>query len=359
MGSLPFGFSRFPWGAVIKAAAVGAVLCVLPPLFVLVFSDGPHLVASLQKLSKELLILCSFMVLAAWLCHSLRVQLLVRTLGYRCSWRYAVATALAMEFGIAVTPGGVGGGAFKAAFLRKLGMPLSESIGLIATDILFDGFFLGAAAIAGLSAVGSDPRWQNILASLSLSRLAEELSWLVTAVAAVVLIGLYWARKTPLRLKGSPDQGHHGGGLGSEVRRLDGFGEAIRRGWRVAPRLFRENATVCAVCILLAFLQGSCRYGILPLLVHSFGPTVSVLPLVPIQALLWALSLGLVAPGGGGSVEIISLVFLRTMLPGESVAIVVLAWRFLTYHLNWIVGSVAFLGGSARSLFGSEERITS
>ncbi len=141
MALQPSGVSHVPWGSLVKAVAVGTVLCVLPPLFVAVFSDGPRLAASFQKLSRDRIVFSSCMVLVAWLCHSFRVQLMVRTLGYRCSWGYAVATAMAMEFGIAVTPGGVGGGAFKAAFLRKLGMPLSESLGLIATDILFDGFF--------------------------------------------------------------------------------------------------------------------------------------------------------------------------------------------------------------------------
>ncbi len=178
----------------------------------------------------------------------------------------------------------------------------------------------------------------------------------MTATAAFVFIGLYWTRRNRSRLGGPANQGDPDDARVVGHRWFGRLREALQRGCRVAPRFFRENATVSALCIVLAFVQGSCRYGILPLLVLSFGPPVSVLPLVPIQALLWALSLVLVVPGGGGSVEIISLVFLSTMLPSENVAVVVLVWRFLTYHLNWIIGLIAFLGGSARSLFGSEER---
>lgn len=336
---------------------MGAALCVLPPLGILVFSDGPKLLESFHGLSPGLLALCFSMVFAAWLCHSLRVYIMVRSLGHRLSWSYAIATAMAMEFGIAVTPGGVGGGALKAAFLGRLGMTVGDSLGLIATDVLFDGVFVVLAGAAGVWAVSQDPWWQNMVAALSLHRVPKELLGLSAAAAGFLLIGLWWATKGRMRRNGClvrTHGAHEEAGTGRGV--FGRLGEILGRGSVVAPRLFKESAAFAGLCVLLALIQGFCRYGVLPLLVSSFDPGVAVLPLVPLQALVWGLSLLLVLPGGGGSVEIISLIFLRAMLPVEHVGVVVLVWRFFTYHLNWIIGGVTVVCGSTRSPVGSRER---
>ncbi len=350
-----FGLSRFSGRTLIKAAAMGAALCVLPPAGVLVFSEGPKLLESFRRLSPGLFALSLFMVFTAWMCHSLRVYFMVRTLGYRSSWGYAIVTAMAMEFGIAVTPGGVGGGALKAAFLGRLGMPIGESLGLIATDVLFDGVFLVLAGAAGVWAVFHDPWWQNMVAALSLHRVPVGLFGVIGVMFGVFLMGLRWARKSRMGYKGTRRCTNEAGDLESGRGVFGRLGKTLGRGCLVAPRLFQKNAGVAGLCVFLALVQGFCRYGILPLLVSSFDPGVAVLPLVPLQALVWALSLVLVLPGGGGSVEIISLVFLRSMLPMERVAVVVLGWRFLTYHLNWIIGAVSLLCASTHSFSGSRK----
>lgn len=285
-----FGFSRFSGRTLIKAAVMGAALCVLPPAGVLIFLEGPKLLESFRRLSPGLIALSFSMVFTAWLCHSLRVYLMARTLGYRSSWGYAMTTAMAMEFGIAVTPGGVGGGALKVAFLGRLGMPVGGSLGLIATDALFDGVFLVLAAAAGVWAVFHDPWWQNMVAALSFHLVPEGLFGVVGVVFGVFLMGLRWARKSRMGRNGPRRRTPDADDLGSRRSVFGRLGKMLGRGCLVAPRMFQKNAGVAGLCVFLALVQGFCRYGILPLLVSSFDPGVAVLPLVPLQALVWALS---------------------------------------------------------------------
>ena len=341
MPSRSFRLPPFEGRRLWKAAGIGAVLCVFPSLVVLLSWDGPKLLEHFCRVPIGLLGLFVSMVLGAWLCHSLRVLIMVRSLGYPCSWEYAFATALAMEFGIAATPGGVGGATLKVTFLKKLGMPVGESLGLIATDLLIDMVFFMATGTAGLWAALTDPRWRKILASVTFRRLPDGL-WEGLAVFGVaLLLSLLWVKKN------RSDRNSLAGELPGVTNSPAGEGpggktlEALRRGCRVAPQLFQSHAAAVFLCLLLSLGQGVCRFGILPLLVHAFAAEINLLPLVPLQAFLWALSLALVTPGGGGGVEILSLVFLRALLPAEEAAVVVFVWRFFTLHLNWLVGSVA------------------
>lgn len=55
-----------------------------------------------------------------------------------------------------------------------------------------------------------------------------------------------------------------------------------------------------------------------------------------------AISQILVAPGGGGSVELGAGALLPAFLPSELTGITVILWRLFTYHLNLVVGGAAF-----------------
>lgn len=281
------------------------------------------------------------MVLGAWLCHSLRVLIMVRALGYSCSWKYAFVTALAMEFGIAATPGGLGGATLKITFLKRLGMPVGESLGLIATDLLIDMVFFIATGTAGLWAAFTDPQWHQIWASLTVRQLPERGVVVMAVLGAAVLLSVLWMQRSRWHRNGLMEKvpqttdGAPGDGLGNKTL------HTLRLGCRVGPRLLRSHGAAVFICLLLSLAQGTCRFGILPLLVRFFDASVNVLPLIPLQAFLWAMSLALVTPGGGGGVEILSFVFLRARLPAEEATVVVFLWRFFTLHLNWLVGSLA------------------
>jgi uncharacterized membrane protein YbhN (UPF0104 family) len=81
---------------------------------------------------------------------------------------------------------------------------------------------------------------------------------------------------------------------------------------------------------------------LLPVVLFSLGYPVNPLPLFLIQGILFGLSLLIVAPGGGGSVELLSAFVLPIFAPGSLTGIIVLVWRFFSYHLYLLVGGTAF-----------------
>jgi uncharacterized protein (TIRG00374 family) len=85
-------------------------------------------------------------------------------------------------------------------------------------------------------------------------------------------------------------------------------------------------------------VQWTCRYGVLPLTFHALGVDVPVLPLMLLQGCLFLLSLLVVMPGGGGSVELLSGALLPLFAPAALVGPAVLIWRVATYHLYVLAG---------------------
>jgi uncharacterized protein (TIRG00374 family) len=107
--------------------------------------------------------------------------------------------------------------------------------------------------------------------------------------------------------------------------------------------LLRERRGSLAAVFVLAAIQWSCRYGVLPLLLVAYGCHRNPLPLLVLQGLIMVFSVVAVMPGGGGSVEVVSAFLLRGFVPLSAVGMVLLLWRLFTYHLYLLAGGAMFL----------------
>jgi uncharacterized protein (TIRG00374 family) len=77
-------------------------------------------------------------------------------------------------------------------------------------------------------------------------------------------------------------------------------------------------------------------------IIWSLGIELNPLPLMAAQGLLFMISLLVVVPGGGGSVELLSAVLLPGFVPSAVVGIVVAMWRMFTYYLYVVGGALVF-----------------
>ena len=155
---------------------------------------------------------------------------------------------------------------------------------------------------------------------------AHPLVWLAgvggAAAVAGVLFWRAWRGRSP------------GGGL----ERLAG---AARRTAGNVARFWRRGKTRFAAAVAVAAVQWSCRYGVLPLTFYALGVEAPVLPLMLLQGCLFLISLLVVAPGGGGSVELLSGAVLPLFAPAALTGPALLIWRVATYHLYVLAGGVA------------------
>lgn len=324
---------------VLQGVALGAVATAL----VLVFTTGEDTWVHLREFSPAYLPLLFAMVFLAWACNGARVWLMGRAMGHPLRYRQALSVSLSTEFGIAATPAGVGGTVIRLTLLRQAGLPYVTSGSLLATDAAVDVVFFAILSpfaiyllLHGgiLRAVVHEPSEAHALAGLGV---------IIALVAGVVVL---------LRSEGF----HRGVGrllaatAWGRRRRLPARHRQARTAVRRSVRriggslafLWRERKSALLLNLGLASVQWCCRYMVLPVILLSLNTPVNPLPLFLVQGVLFALSLLVVAPGGGGSVELLTALILPGFVAGDLIGVVVVVWRFFTYHLYLLGGGSVF-----------------
>ena len=119
---------------------------------------------------------------------------------------------------------------------------------------------------------------------------------------------------------------------------LHGF----RQGRTAARCIFRNQRGALALNLGLTAIQFSSRYSVLPIAIWMLGVPVAPLPLIVMQGALYMISMAVVAPGGGGSVELLAAVALPQFMPVHLVGVAILLWRLFTYHFYLLFGGAVF-----------------
>ena len=117
---------------------------------------------------------------------------------------------------------------------------------------------------------------------------------------------------------------------------------SMRRTWLITRFLFRKRRSALMLNFCLASVQWLCRYGALPLILLAFGSLKNPFPLLFIQGFLFLFAMLVFLPGGGGGVEVATFFILSHFVPESQVGLVLLFWRFSTYHLYLLGGGSVF-----------------
>ena len=311
----------------IRTALRGAVLAMAAGTGVFLFTVRGDTWARLGEARWGLLAWAPAIVALAWACNGTRTWLLAPVVAKRIRWREALGVTLSVEFALAATPGGVGGIPVRVALSRRLGIPAEASLAIVAADVTADILFFAllwpfaAVSVAGMLARSG--LGEKIAAGWEA---AHPLAWLAgfgaVATLAAALAARAWRRRK----------------VGGRLERIAG---AARRTAGNIARFWRLGKTRFAASVAVAAVQWCCRYGVLPLTFYALGVEAPVLPLMLLQGCLFLISLLVVAPGGGGSVELLSGAVLPLFAPAALVGPALLIWRVATYHLYVLAGGVA------------------
>ncbi|MBN2329888.1 MAG: flippase-like domain-containing protein [Candidatus Omnitrophica bacterium] len=355
---------RFTPKQVLRYAVQGAVLAVLAAGGVVLFYTDPGTFQHLRKIHTPMKCWMGAMVVFAWLCNGMRVFLLSRSLGYKLRYIQCLSVSLSSEFGIAATPAGMGGAAIRLTLLKRAGVPLAHSTAMLAMDVALDTVFFLLLIPFAVYSIAQNAKIRALFAAV------EPLHWgLTLSAAAAGLIFLAWT----VRSKWLHDRVNQIAlhpffstyRLPARLRLVRGKAWS---GWRQMSEGFTRLLQLKWGSVLLTFccasMQWICRYSILPLLLYALSLPCDPVLLFLLQGFLFTGSLVLVMPGGGGGVEVASAVILRQIIPPNLVGVVVLLWRFFTYHLYLLGGGSMFLWTCTRlrqffpSAEAPEEEIT-
>jgi uncharacterized protein (TIRG00374 family) len=288
-------------------------------------------------------------VFLAWICNGGRVLVLSRALGYKMSFHQAIAVSLSAEFGIAATPAGVGGTVLRLALLRQANIPLTRGGSMLAADVTVDLAFFSLITPVAVFVILKDPTFGGLLQE------ADDLHVIgLISALALVAVGLIFLL-TRSRVQRHLQDWSGRFAIGRRKRwptRIRATRWALARSYRriftSLAFIFRRRKGALLIDFGLASVQWCCRYSLLPLVLFAFGTHANPFPLFLIQGILFSLSLIFVFPGGGGSVEIFAGIILPQFAPLALVGVILMTWRFFSYHLYLLGGGIVFFWTCSR-----------
>lgn len=314
-------------------AAQGLVITVAASSLVLVFTSSPETLRQLRDtVDWRRVPLLVLPVLISWTCNGLRFWIMCRCIANPLPLRRTWAIAVSSEFGVAASPGGVGGTAVRLGFLKKSGISFVHGGSLLVADVFLDIFFFTCITPFALYA---------LLQYVSFDTAAQGLSphWL-----AVLLIPalVYAFRKRLFRVLKNHKSFQQRRAAGRVRLARQKLQKGFRQGKTATLLIFQKHRAALVVNFLLTAIQFTSRYSVLPLAIRLLGVPVDPLPLIVMQGALYLVSMIAVAPGGGGSVEVLAALALPQIIPPHLTGAAILLWRLFTYQFYLFAGGAVF-----------------
>ncbi len=316
-------------------------------MLVLFFASTRFSLPVLSPLSAITLTLTALLAIVPWFTDSLRLFIWGRFLGARISYPEFIRVVIGGELGAAVSPPVIGGSAVKTALMARLGIPAGTALSLTLLAGIEDSivFLILVPLALTVSSSWNLPFVQSGLSSLNVPLIGTVCGTIAAAVMILLLIRKYRV--------GSPDPAIE---ICAETEDPPRLRDKLQRGWRDFVLIFgliaaRGKARL-ALTLLISAFQWTCRYSVLTALVMSLGLPAQPLVFFSLQVILFAAMNAVPTPGAAGGTEALFSLLYRPFIPADSISVVMVGWRFLTFYLPAILGAVGFYAigiGTAQS----------
>ncbi len=316
-------------------------------LFLFLSSSGLSLPA-LSPLSLFALALAALLGIVPWFTDSLRLYIWGRFLGARVSYPEFIGVVIGGELGAAVSPPVIGGSAVKTALMVRLGIPAGTALSLTLLSGIEDSIVFLVLVPLALTVSSS---WNLPFVQSGLSFLHAPLIWAACGTITAAVMILLLMRKAPAAPQSRERQ------AGAEPEGHPGLGDRLRQGRRDFVLIFSLIAARgkmrLALTLIVSVVQWICRYSVLTALVMSLGLPAQPLLFFSLQVILFPAMNAVPTPGAAGGAEALFSLLYRPFIPADSLAVVMIGWRFLTFYLPAVLGAVGFtINGIRTSLSG-------
>ncbi len=251
-----------------------------------------------------------------------------RSVGVPLSRRASLRTCLAGDLAANITPGRSGAEPARYYVLAQTGIDMPNALVILFIDLFLE--MLSLAAVVATAALVFRP------SGVVLGALVGVIGGYALFVIGIGFVGVVLAR----RQVGDepPPWALH---LGLRGRRWGVVRQWLKRIRITVDNLKRVDWRWAVGAFVMSFLHVATRLVMLPALVLTSMPKLPVAPLA-----LWPLGLQygasvVPAPGGGGAVELAFRAALGPVIPGGLFIAALVWWRFYTFYIYIILGSLA------------------
>lgn len=313
------------------------VLCIV--LYFSLKDNYDKIVNAISNMN-YLWVLVAIMVLVIYrLCAALGHFLIIRANNENVAYLRMFQINFIILFFHGITPFAGGGQPMEIYFLHKEGIPVTK-----ATNITLQNFIVYQAALilTGLFALIYNHIF-GIFPDNSLIKHLVVLGFIINTSVLVVTFFLSFGKKTNKFLVEKII--HLGVKLRivkDEEKTLNKFLNYLASFHDNAVEL-RKNKGVVFFTIFINVLGLMVMYSMPYSILRGMGVDLSVLDVITAIAYVMVIGSFVPIPGGTGGIEYSFIFFFKYLISGSIVHAAMLVWRFISYYLGMILGSIALL----------------
>ncbi len=322
------------------------ILSVGGVLFVYLLTFEEQTLTVFERIHYGYLLLAFLLVCFMWIIEALRIKAILHLLGSPVSLLKVLEINLISNFAAAITPANTGGPPAQAYLLRFQGVPMEKSLTVVTVKL-----FLTLAFFSLLTPVLL-LLYQRMLQFSLLVNLLFGAAILLIAVFLILgfyvlfkpllvkRIVLFFLTKLPLKKWISdPEQSAE-----LVYEKVKGFNKTLIK----FLSLSRPERLLWIV--FLTLIYWSLFFSIAPVLLLGLGSSPEMLSVLVRQVIFYFGISYIPLPGGSGVAELGLAGLFGPLIPSYLLAGFVGGWRFLTYHMNLIVGGLLVLRLAKRGI---------
>ncbi len=314
------------------------IICVLILYFVLK-DDFNGIVNLIINSNKIYILIAILLVLLSDVFKGISVSNLIRSSGYNYSVKKGFSLMLMTNFFNGITPFSLGGQPFELYILKKEG-----NINYITgSNVLFKDFYTYQMALMITSTMGLLLLYLlNIIIIPSLALKILIIGYIINLGISLVLIYIPYSKKREYKIISAVVSLLVRSGVIKNSDAVSKVNSSINEFKRQTKEAIREP-NVIIECIFLncikLILVGLATYFCF----KSIGSTINVFNVVIIFILVMIMGSFVPIPGASGGMEFSFMQMFSYFVISSKLGAATLMWRFITYYLPMIYGSIIFI----------------
>ncbi len=322
-----------------KGILLSVGISILAIITVISFTRDDFSLQVFTHIDINYLLLALIITFLFWLIKSLKLRLLVRSLGGSVPLLKIFNIYLASAFIAHVTPSSSGGLPFIIYFIHREGLPVGKSTALTVIDSIFNLLFYLIVAPLLLVAWGEYMRFGPQITKLFYLAL-----FLVTGFILLIIFLIFNSHLAISFLDWLVSLSFVKKIIGEEIcvhikayvqKEINYFNEGLEILIQKKKELF--------MVILYTILYWLVYLMLPPVLLRGLGARIEIVPVILAQLVFNFIYPLIPTPGGSGGAELGIAYLFKFMVPNYILGIFVALWRFFSFYLSLIVGGILFV----------------
>jgi len=315
------------------------IIITIVVLYCSLKDDFNNIVDKIVNVNLGYFLIAILMIIIYWGLRSYALYVITKKMDNNNKYRNSFQLTLRTQFFNAVTPFATGGQPYQVYYLTQQGLSISKS-----TNVIIQNFIVYQIALVflGILAVFYNFCF-DLFPKIDLLQKLVMLGFIANTLVIIVLFVVSFTKKlnkklinfgikflTKLRL------------VKDKEKKLQEWDNYINR-FHEGAKILLANKWDFIKTILCNIFALCCLYAIPVFLLYSMGDFNSFNPIVAIVTSAYVMLIGsfVPIPGASGGLEYGFLAFYGNFIGGSTLKAIMLLWRFITYYLGLIIGSIA------------------